>query len=257
MTDPDKSSRQLSNPLSGFANTLRAFIKDLRNQGATDPQTKSDNLSKLRFIVSLPVSMLASSVSFVNSLTPTFAGLIDFRIRQVILLTTILFLFVLSIRIITAKMTVPGGVVGSQVQRYRSARPQRKLAKLALLPLLIAAIILSVDFRYWSSQTGTVEGLVTNALGEPQADVEVNLLNLDHEAVSERARLTDRYGRFFLELTRGKGRGAYFSMSSATGGCLRYEKAKLVWISNKATSDDSPDAENLYHASLRYSCLGN
>lgn len=155
--------------------------------------SKTLSISGLVQTLTAVLTCAASVVAILNKLTPTFAGLLDFRVRYIILLLVLCSLSGLGSWIFFARHECPSSIAHLLVQHRTYAKGDRILGGFVSIVSILAIVVASSDFKYWKGREGPLQGRVLDKNGDPVSGVQVDALNVDKISVAMVPETTDSY----------------------------------------------------------------
>lgn len=192
----------------------------------TEPCDQTKRLGALAAIITSAISFVSAVAAFVNHLTPTFAGILNFKVRLVLLILLFSVLAGMAVAVIFASHECPSPLVKQQQSHYTYRLRERILA-ICVLPFLLTGLTLSViDLKYWIPNKGPFQGIVLGTEKSPLAGVTVDALNLDKEPVTSASQITDTTGRFVLDVVAQNGSPAYLTVDQPSG-C--HTESRIPW----------------------------
>ena len=200
---------------------IRELLSDILDRSAATTRASSpvDFLSPVTLAnTALPV--LVTVLTLVNSLTGSFVGLLDYRIRAILAIALISIMLLLSARVIIKKS------FGSSLQPsstrgrvYIYSHFHRQMSKVLLIPLLCLLFLSVSGLRFFWNDGAPIEGRVLGPNSRPHAGAVVQALNLDRLPVSSSPAKTDSNGRFVLDQENGRGAAYFLYMIDPNDSC--------------------------------------
>jgi len=194
---------------------------------------------------------ITSIATFVNQLTPTFTGLVDFRVRNILSLAFLASIMGLCVYIMSSRHLCKSAFIGQEIGHFNYSRTRRIVAFYSSVLALAAIAVALSDFRYWFGVDGPIQGRVIDVSGHPVAAAVVDAMNRDDRSVCQSPQRTVSNGGFVLDLEPTRGHAAYFTVK-ATKCELRQPitTPMLNFVSRK----DNPNENSIL---LRLSCPGD
>jgi hypothetical protein len=167
------------------------------------------------------LALISTCVSLLDRLTPTFSGMLTFRVR-LIAATGILAIIACGMGHILSATHACVGRIGTPILHYTYQSRERILAA-AVLPLTLFALVITVmDWRFMFGVDRAIEGRIIVDDVQCLAALRVDAQKLDRQSVTDASQLVDSRGVFVLDVKKDKGRPAY--LVTMAGDCMDIQR---------------------------------